>query len=385
MKLILNGGGTGKQVKSARQLLNRIIDNSKKILYIPFAWPDSTYDGCLEFMTEELKDVDKAGIDMVRTPEELLSKNFNDYACLYIGGGNTFKLLDILKNSGNFEKIKDYLNNDGIVYGGSAGAIIFGKDLDSCITDDENEVGLEDSTGFNMINGYSLLCHFGSRESKRTEITENYLKELSKVKPVYAIPEEDSIYVHDGVVEFIGYNPYYVFVNGTKEEKECYDFKIATPEEISKQFDYWIKINPEEKNNWIIWKEKEVKNAELGRIIAYYGDLNGKTICEAYARICSEDFNDPKGIVEEDKIAYLFAFRTIKEYEGQGYFSKLFDYMIEDLKKKGYKKVTLAVEPTETRNYEIYRHKGFDEHIKTDIDVYPDGTQIDVHYLGKAL
>lgn len=35
MKLILNGGGDGKQVENARQLLNSIIDHSKKILY---AW-----------------------------------------------------------------------------------------------------------------------------------------------------------------------------------------------------------------------------------------------------------------------------------------------------------------------------------------------------------
>lgn len=38
MKLILNGGGDGKQVENARQLLNSIIDHSKKILYIPLAW-----------------------------------------------------------------------------------------------------------------------------------------------------------------------------------------------------------------------------------------------------------------------------------------------------------------------------------------------------------
>lgn len=166
---------------------------------------------------------------------------------------------------------------------------------------------------------------------------------------------------------------------------ENYICKVATPEEIAKQFDFWIEVNSEQRDNWMVWKEKEVNNAELGRIIAYYGDLDGKTICETYARICSEDFNDPEGIVEEGKIAYLFAFRTVKEYEGQGYFSKLFDYMIEDLKKRGYEKVTLAVEPTEIRNYEIYKHKGFNEHIKTDIDVYPDGTKIDVRYLGKAL
>ena len=37
MKLILNGGGDGKAAVSARQLLNRVIDHHKKILYIPFA------------------------------------------------------------------------------------------------------------------------------------------------------------------------------------------------------------------------------------------------------------------------------------------------------------------------------------------------------------
>ena len=47
-----------------------------------------------------------------------------------------------------------------ILNGGSAGAIIFGRDLDSCNTDDKNEVGLKDNTGFNMLKGYSLLCHY---------------------------------------------------------------------------------------------------------------------------------------------------------------------------------------------------------------------------------
>ena len=37
MKLILNGGGDGKAVESARQLLNCVIDHRKKILYIPLA------------------------------------------------------------------------------------------------------------------------------------------------------------------------------------------------------------------------------------------------------------------------------------------------------------------------------------------------------------
>ena len=221
MKLILNGGGTDNQVADARRLLNSLIDHSKKILYIPFAWPDPTYSGCLEFMRGELSDIDKQGIDMVKTPDELINKNFIDYAFIYIGGGNTYKLLNDLKVSGAFNKIKKYLlEEDGIVYGGSAGAIIFGKDLDSCNTDDENEVGLVDNTGFNMINGYSLLCHYTSREAERTELSKKYLLELSKNKPIYAIPEEDTIFVSDNMISFIGTRPYYEFINGEVIKKE---------------------------------------------------------------------------------------------------------------------------------------------------------------------
>ena len=219
MKLILNGGGDGDAIKSARELLNSLIDHSKKILYIPFAWPDPTYNGCLEFMNNELSDVEKTGIDMVKSTGELLSKNLNDYACIFIGGGNTYKLLYNLKVSGAFDKIRNYLINDnGIVYGGSAGAIIFGKDLDSCKTEDENEVGLIDINGFNMINGYSLSCHYTSRDQERTELSRKYLIELSKSKPIYAIPEEDTIYVDNNKIKFIGNRPYYEFKNGIENK-----------------------------------------------------------------------------------------------------------------------------------------------------------------------
>lgn len=259
MKLILNGGGSENQVTDARALLNSLIDHNKKILYIPFAWPDSTYNGCLEFMTGELSDVDKAGIDMVKSTDELMSKNFIDYACIYIGGGNTYKLLNDLKVSGAFDKIKKYLlEDDGIVYGGSAGAIIFGKDLDSCNTDDENEVGLTDNTGFNMIGGYSLLCHYTSREPERTELSKKYLIELSKTKPIYAIPEEDTIYVDNDSIQFLGNRPYYEFKNG--EVKMNNMIKLVPYTDDDYEFVYEVKKNAYKKyveECWGSWIEED--------------------------------------------------------------------------------------------------------------------------------
>ena len=79
------------------------------------------------------------------------------------------------------------------------------------------------------------------------------------------------------------------------------------------------------------------------------------------------------------------AFRTNKEYQNQGYFSKLYNFMIDDLKSKGYKKVTLGVEPEEEKNKIIYKKYGFTNLIKISTEVYPDGTEIEVEYYSKEL
>ena len=43
---------------------------------------------------------------------------------IFLCGGNTYRLLAGLKASGCFEKIADYIRHDGVVFGGSAGAIL---------------------------------------------------------------------------------------------------------------------------------------------------------------------------------------------------------------------------------------------------------------------
>ncbi len=163
-----------------------------------------------------------------------------------------------------------------------------------------------------------------------------------------------------------------------------YICKIATVDEMKIKWDYEISIATNDKSNWIIWKEKNIKNYENGKIIPYYGILNGQIICEATAALSSDIVQNSDGLVGETT-TYLTAFRTNKEYEGKGYFSKLYKYMEEDLKHKGYTLLTLGVEPNEVRNYEIYCHYGFNEFIKTDVEVYPDGTKIDVNYYGKRI
>ena len=165
-----------------------------------------------------------------------------------------------------------------------------------------------------------------------------------------------------------------------------YIIKTPSIEEMNKRWDYLInsKDNREDQSNWIVWKEKAIDNFVFGKTIPYYGFLDDEIICEATVVINDEVIEKPKGYITDKRI-YLSAFRTNKEYEGQGYFSKLFTYMINDLKDKGYEEAFLGVEPIEERNKQIYTHLGFNDYIKTEINTYPDGTKVKVDFYSKKI
>ena len=179
MRIFLCGGGCGQQTVDANKKLNKVIDHNKPILYIPLAMPSERYPSCYEWIKDELKGVDVPNIDMVVSGADLFNKNLENYSALFIGGGNTFKLLKDLKDSGSFEKIKIFIENNGIVFGGSAGAIILGQCIDTCKYADKNEVDLKDLMGFDVVSHFSFLCHFTNQDEEKTKLNKNYLLELS--------------------------------------------------------------------------------------------------------------------------------------------------------------------------------------------------------------
>lgn len=224
IKIFLNGGGDGIQTVEARKKFNEIIDHTKPLLYVPLAMESDMYDGCYEWINGEMRDVDLPAIEMVRSARELANKNLYDYCALFFGGGNTFKLLNDLKQSGAFTKIKEYIENDGVTFGGSAGAIIFGESLEACCLDDTNDVGLTDTLGFDVLNGISLLCHYTNRTPENHAENKAYLTELSKKMKIVALPEENTIFINGNDIKVIGSRPYYYFENGYITEKQCGKF-----------------------------------------------------------------------------------------------------------------------------------------------------------------
>ncbi len=387
MKVFICGGGSGEQTVRAVRRLNEVIRHDLPCLYIPLAMEEGCYDRCYEWITGELSHVDIPGIEMVRSAEELARKQLMDFSFLFIGGGNTFRLLSEIKRVHMFEPIREYLQNGGVAFGGSAGAIIFGEDLESCALDDDNEVGLTDTKGFDVLSGISFLCHFTNRIPEHDRRSEDYLLKISDHRKTYALPEEDTLFLNETKLEEIIDRPYYIFEKGEKTEKtiigdNIFICKIASLEEMNQKWDYEIQQHPGTEN-WIVWKGEAIEGFQSGRSIPYYGVLDGIVICEATAVLNSDYPTDGKKA--DERVVELCAFRTIKEYRGKGYFSKLMAFMLKDLKQKGYTKAVAGVEPEEKLNKEIYQHWGFTELVSIGTETYPDGTVINVEFYERLL
>lgn len=211
--IILAGGGDAPDSKPLDELFLSLL-KPKKILYLPIAWKTGDFASCKKWL---LSTFSKLGFTNIEMWTDLNHKKIDDldqFGGIYIGGGNTFSLLHDLRNSKFNKLLLQFLNSGKPVYGGSAGAIIFGKNIETARfgTDaDSNDVGLRDLSGFNLINNYSIQCHY-------TPDQDGELVTFSKSQPVIALSERSGILVDNGKLKVIGFESAYVFKNRKKSE-----------------------------------------------------------------------------------------------------------------------------------------------------------------------
>lgn len=162
-----------------------------------------------------------------------------------------------------------------------------------------------------------------------------------------------------------------------------YKCVVASMDQIIEKWDEEIKKH-NYSEEWKIYKEHSLSNMDTR--IVYMGLLDGKIITEATAIISGKDkcIENKDDLVDNGKV-YLSAFRTNKEYESQRYFSKLYKFVESDLKSKGFKSLTLGVEPKEIRNIQIYFNWGFTKYIKTCFCKYANGEVAIVNYYEKEI
>ena len=203
-QLFLSGGGDSNQTRRLDRLFVAAIPKTKRLLYIPIAMPEKvhTMGACFDWFRRTMASHRFYKIDMWT---DLSNRNYRDmhkYGSVYIGGGNTFSLLNSVRASGFDKLLFKYFKSGGIIYGGSAGAIILGKHIGTAFfggDSDKNIVRIKDLRGLNLAKDYVIQCHYSSKDDKDVV---DYVR--TNKASVIALPENAGIIIAKGRIKTIG-------------------------------------------------------------------------------------------------------------------------------------------------------------------------------------
>lgn len=214
MKLFLSGGG-GEPFSLDKKFVNSL-DKSKPLLYIPIAMNPKrhSYSECFDWITKYFSKFNLSSIEMLTNLRNFPKKELDKFGGVYIGGGNTPRLLKELKESGFWEHLKYLIKKDIPISGGSAGAIIFAKTIIPSLSADENNVGLTNFNAMNRLQGYDLWAHYNLLMDPKIK---EYMKKY-ELEKIIALPENCGIYVNDELMTIIGNHSAFIFDSKGKKE-----------------------------------------------------------------------------------------------------------------------------------------------------------------------
>jgi len=202
-KLFLSGGGDIEISYAFDRLFFDSLPQNAHILYIPVAMATTMIkkEMCFDWFSKLISRHSNSDryLDFTMWNEGDVLFNLYNYDAVYVGGGNTYRLLSVLEKSGMLDALKKYIRNDGIYYGGSAGAVIVGKSLRT--VEEENLENYSNHHGMNLINNLSIFPHFSDSEEQKSTIRNicgNYALMIA------ALPENSGLIIDDRGISVYG-------------------------------------------------------------------------------------------------------------------------------------------------------------------------------------
>lgn len=206
MKIIAGGGGDEKSAYLPHKKFYDLIGEKKRVLYIPMALDPAKHPWhtCTNWLASCFDGMGEININTITELDGLTKEFLAQYDGIYIGGGNTFKLIHTLCATKFDDLLVEFTQNGGVIFGGSAGAIILGKSIKPAIDFDPNDYEVKKFAGLDLLNGYSVWPHYTPQNK---EIDTKITQLAKKIKSnIFAISETSAIYFSDLGVENIGDN-----------------------------------------------------------------------------------------------------------------------------------------------------------------------------------
>ena len=176
----------------------------KTVTYIPTAGIAEEVEGMVEEETSTLESlgmtVDVLEVSSASYDSIVNSLTKNDV--IFVGGGNTFFLLQELRRSGADQILIREVEKGKLYIGESAGSIISCPDIGYCAEMDSPEKApdLIDYAGLNLVDFY-IVHHIGNAEMG--EAAEKAVEKYSSELELKAITDEQAILVEEGKVKIL--------------------------------------------------------------------------------------------------------------------------------------------------------------------------------------
>lgn len=201
MKLFLTSAGfTNPEISKAfLEQLPRPVSESCVLIVAYAQGPEEEF-----YVNESKREIQRLGFENIVVANMHTSVDVSalgDFDVIYICGGNTFAILKKLRETGLGDFVVRQVRNRAIYVGVSAGSIIAGPDVEIAgwgSEGDKNEIGLQDLTGFGLVN-IEVFPHF--HEELRSEVEEFKKKVPYKV---FELTNNQSVFVNDSDTEVIG-------------------------------------------------------------------------------------------------------------------------------------------------------------------------------------
>lgn len=151
----------------------------KRVLYITTAI-DGEDDGDKSWIAREYKTILDLGINESNITEYKIGSNdidINNFDIIYMMGGNTFYLLDMIRKYNFDNSIRKFISKGKIYIGSSAGSEILGNSIEPALPYDENKVNMHDFSGLKLVNGL-IIPHSNKKEEFISNLKNNSSEEL---------------------------------------------------------------------------------------------------------------------------------------------------------------------------------------------------------------
>lgn len=209
MKLIMTGGGDSHHFEEIDSHFIKQLGKNASLLFIPLAGKKRTWKNGLVRIQDTFSTIHFDNIEMCVDLSKLTWKKLSKFDAIYIDGGNTFQLMDMIRDTHFYELLHQFIHHGGVVNGDSAGAIVLGSHIETAhfgLHGDENKAGVISYQGLNLLGGWAIHCHYKKSENKEIK---KFVKDYGF--PVLALHEESAVFVKNGRLKVIGKKSITVF------------------------------------------------------------------------------------------------------------------------------------------------------------------------------